>query len=765
LLAAALGLATYKSAEARSSASFRASAKLLSSALLTALWRDTEFVSFQQGLLSAFPNIDNHAYYEAIGGQNISWRYPGGVGFGFVERVPRASLHHFAEAAARDPLPGVPPPSPAKFTPFPPGQRPVYCLFRTGWYAGGLNQEESALIESFDFCAPVPGAHFPSALALAERTRKTITIPPMPFYPHLFFLVAPVYQAARASGEHPGPSLMGWAIGTFNGEATLRSALRNISGFKVALSYAPPGAKPVRVASFGATSGGQHYVSSFTLGTPGRWFVGVAGGVGSSAASQSVLDGSLVAGIALLLFMIVRLLAGSRERALALVEQRTAELRHQALHDALTGLPNRALVADRANQMLATARRSSTPVGALFVDLDNFKWINDSFGHQCGDELLRAVAERLTTAVRQPDVVGRLGGDEFIVLVQGSSLEAGAEVIARRLLDVLAEPFVLQGMEHTPLSVAASIGIATGPRANADELLRDADVALYKAKQAGKGRYVIFHPQMQVAVQDRLALEIELRRALERDGEFYVEYQPIFDLTTAEMTSAEALLRWRHPERGLIEPSTFIPIAEETGLVVPLGRLVLNQSCRQAGQWVAEGLDIPVSVNVSGHQLAYEGFPSDVAAALAQGSLAPHMLTLELTETALMHDAEAVAAQLAKLKDMGVRVAIDDFGTGYSPLTYLRVLPVDSLKIDRSFVAGMTNSPQASAIVNSLVQLGKKLGLDVVAEGIEEPSQLARLRQQRCDLGQGFVYSRPVGARDIERLWRQRGRPAFTLRH
>jgi diguanylate cyclase (GGDEF)-like protein len=425
------------------------------------------------------------------------------------------------------------------------------------------------------------------------------------------------------------------------------------------------------------------------------------------------------------------------------------QIRHQALHDALTGLPNRALILDRTEQLLGRARRDRTPVAALFLDLDGFKEINDTLGHAAGDQLLRAVASRLSTTIRESDTLARLGGDEFVVLVDGLTIDT-PELVAERLLEVLRPPFVLEGREHTPLTVTASIGIATATeRASAGDLLRDADVALYQAKAAGKNRSVVFAPAMQTAVRDRLELEMDLRTAVE-GHQFRLAYQPIFDLEDRTVTGVEALLRWEHPTRGTIQPDGFVPLLEDTGLIVQVGRWVLEEACRQAARWHRMGHHLDMSVNVSARQLESDHLVDDVRTALALADLPATALVVEITETAIMRDTEATVARLDALKRLGVRLAIDDFGTGYSSLAYLRQFPVDSLKIDRSFISGLADSPDAGALVHTLVDLGKALGLTTLAEGIEDDEQYARLRSESCDRGQGFLVSKPLTPDDLE---------------
>jgi diguanylate cyclase (GGDEF)-like protein len=433
-----------------------------------------------------------------------------------------------------------------------------------------------------------------------------------------------------------------------------------------------------------------------------------------------------------------------RQRTDDELASRQEELRFMATHDVLTQLPNRTLILDRGEQALMRGRRRQSSVAALFIDIDNFKGINDSFGHETGDELLRMLAARLRGVIRETDALGRFGGDEFIVIAEELSLGPGPEVIAERLLEALKEPFRLTGHE-APISVRASIGIASGERSSAEELLRDADIAMYRAKWEGKNRYVVFESRMQDAAQSRMTLEMDLRDALERK-EFFLMYQPTFDLGDMRATAVEALVRWRHPTRGIVQPNDFVPMLEENGLIVEVGRWILEEACRQAAEWRAAGHSIGMAVNVSGRQLDADDFVDDVRRVLAKSRLAPGALTLEITETAIMKNVEATARRLSAVKALGVRIAIDDFGTGYSSLAHLQRFPVDALKIDRSFIARLTENPEGETLIHTLVQLGKALALETLAEGIEKEHELSVLREERCDSGQGFLFARPLDA-------------------
>jgi diguanylate cyclase (GGDEF)-like protein len=438
---------------------------------------------------------------------------------------------------------------------------------------------------------------------------------------------------------------------------------------------------------------------------------------------------------------LLRALAGQASTAIRntrLLDQ----VHHQATHDALTGLPNRTLILDRAERMLARAHRTAVVPAVLFLDLDGFKDINDTLGHAVGDQVLRAVAERLTLGLRDEDSIGRLGGDEFVVLVEANAATGDASFVARRLLETLDAPIELPGHE-LPLRISASIGIATGLRASANELLRDADVALYRAKAMGRGRYVVFAPSMHLAVRERVQLEADLRAARD-EGQFFLAYQPMFDLRDYRLCGAEALLRWNHPQRGLVAPSIFVPLLEESRLIVDVGRWILEQACTSASQWRSQGHLIDISVNVSARELEEADFVDEVAQVTRRADLDPSALVLEVTESTLMRDPDLSRERLRELKCLGVKLAVDGVGTGYSSLAQVRRFPVDVLKIDRSFVATMGTSVEGEALVRTLVEYAKVLGLTTVAVGIEDHLQFARLRREQLDRGQGYLLSHPL---------------------
>jgi diguanylate cyclase (GGDEF)-like protein/PAS domain S-box-containing protein len=434
-------------------------------------------------------------------------------------------------------------------------------------------------------------------------------------------------------------------------------------------------------------------------------------------------------------------------------KQVEAALEYQAVHDALTGLPNRVLFYQRLEEALATVDRRRERVAVMFLDLDNFKVINDSLGHHAGDTLLVEVATRLRGCLRGTDVVARLGGDEFTILLTHVFSDAEAEQVAQRLLESLSAPFHLA---DRTVFVSASLGLAFSGHGDltAESLLREADMAMYQSKSGGKARHSLFDARLKKTALERLEVETELRLAIENE-QLRVHYQPIHSLSDGRLIEVEALVRWERPGHGLVFPTNFIPIAEETGLIVPIGRWVLEVACRQAVIWNRDfALESPLvmSVNLSGRQFQDPGLLGDVERALQETGLDPSCLKLEITESAVVRDVEATVRKLDALKALGVQLAIDDFGTGYSWLSYLKRFPVDTLKIDRSFVEGIDRNAQDAAIVQSVVALARTLQLNVIGEGIESQAQAAHLRALGCDRGQGYLFARPQPADTISSL-------------
>ena len=447
-----------------------------------------------------------------------------------------------------------------------------------------------------------------------------------------------------------------------------------------------------------------------------------------------------------LLTMNTMLAAGLLVRFLA------GTLRHRSLHDPLTGLPNRRLYLERLDEALrrATVDDRAGRVAVVFLDLDGFKYVNDSLGHHAGDVLLVEVAERLGGAVRDGDLTARFGGDEFALLYRDVGSDEDALALGQRVNEALADPIAAGDSEF---HISASVGVAIAPRgaANGETLVRDADAAMYAAKQRGRARCELFDERLRDRITDRVRIENDLRPALER-GEFEVHYQPIVTLEDGNTVAVEALLRWRHPTRGLVPPAEFVAVAEETGLIVPIGAFVLDRACRQLAEWDAHGgalAGVTMSVNLSARQLPHAHLLAAVDTTLATHGIDARRLTLELTEGMLMEEGVAPAAAIAALRDLGVRVALDDFGTGFSSLSYLQRFPLDELKLDHTFVAGLGSGGREDAITGAVLSMAAALGIRVVAEGIEHEAQLQALLRLGCPLGQGYHFARPATAAEL----------------
>jgi diguanylate cyclase (GGDEF)-like protein len=733
---------------ARSRRALSSAAAQVASGIGLAIQREADVTTSTSAFVSQNPNVSQAQFVRWIRADRTHQSYPELATVALVTMVPRAGLRAFQEQA-------VAPTKPAGKNVFgvvPAGDRPFYCLASAGVAWGFFAARPTAWI---DACA-LPGTR--PVLLAARDTGAANYVAVAYLGQNVLEVEAPVYRGGVVPGSVTARrrAFIGWLGETIVPSVVLASALRGHPGMALTTTYRSGGYHASFSHGHAAASAGH-----VTVTLEGGWEAHVSGPLAAASivTDQSAL-GLLGGGIALsvMLGTLLYVLANGRARARRLVSEKTGELEHLAMHDALTGLPNRVLALDRAEQLLARARRTQTPIAALYIDIDGFKHVNDTFGHATGDLFLQLVAERLGSVVRESDTAARLAGDEFLVLLDGSTLDVAPELVAERLLEMLREPYDLQAQIGRQVSVTASIGVALGQRASAEELLADADVALYSAKTAGKNNYVVFESSMQTAVQDRLAFELDLADALDNDQLFLV-YQPIFDLSTERATGVEALLRWRHPTRGIVGPDVFVPIAEQNGLIVPIGRWVLLQACVQAARWHGQGHPLAISVNVSGRQLDHDELIDDVQHALDTAGLDPSTLTLEITETALMRDPHAAAERLNTLKALGVRIAIDDFGTGYSSLSYLRQFSVDAIKIDRSFINTLSTSTESNALIRSLVQLGKSLGLQTLGEGIEHETQLRHLQAEQCDQGQGFLYARPLDADQVDRFLHQASRP------
>ncbi|HEY4897469.1 MAG TPA: EAL domain-containing protein, partial [Solirubrobacteraceae bacterium] len=647
---------------------FEMTAAEVSDTAETLLRRNTDFVGTLNTVLTRQPELSQDAfndwYTELEGWQ----RQAGGLGTTVVSSVPAARLASFLARRDGEPWFQV---LVGKIQPVALDGRRRYCLISTSESLLGSLAPQFAREVQGDWCQATSAIGRTQAplQSLAADNGGLLVLPVFTQGVHTLIFEQAFFRrgASLSTIAQRRAAVNGWVASSFDIATLLNTALAGHRSLEVSLYHANSGRSTELVGHAGTGAPGG-YTRTATANVEGPWTVTVRGTVatsGLSATTQALIVFAIGLIVTFLLTAIMLVLTRARKRALDMVDEKTGQLRHQALHDALTELPNRILALDRAEQMLARARRQKVPVAALYVDIDGFKHVNDTFGHAAGDELLRIVASRLTGVIREGDTAARLGGDEFLVLVEGSTMDAAPELVAERILDVLRQPCDLNGASARELSLTASVGVAVGVRASADELIRDADLALYDAKAAGRNRYSLFRSDMQTASRDRLTLEMDLADALAGD-ELFLLYQPTFDLKTETTTGVEALIRWQHPARGMLPPDEFIPIAEESGLIIPIGRWVLQEACRQASIWHGEGRNLGIAVNVSSRQLDSDELIDDVRDALQSSGLEAATLTLEVTETTIMRDATASAKRLHALKSLGVRIAIDDFGTGYS---------------------------------------------------------------------------------------------------
>jgi diguanylate cyclase (GGDEF)-like protein len=730
--------------------SFTSTASDLSSTLNSKLEADLEQTRTLRTIATLEPKVSDTRFKRWYDQLRRGAPAPIGVASALIEFVPASRLSSFLATAKSD----------ASYRAFlagqseivPAGRRSVYCLTRA---SVGQTAATDLYPPLLDYCAPViPGfgrSPFEALIATATDTASTI-VAPIPGVP-LVAVGEAVYRPGTALGTVTArrAAAIGLIGTSFDGSALIGPLLQSHRSLAMALYHSNSGEPLELIGRAGNAS--DEYNQRTSLG---EGWVAVVSGSPQAAASpdvQAALVLCIGVLVTLLAFLLYEVLKRSRRRAWSLVGEKTSELEHGALHDPLTDLPNRLLVLDRAEQLLARARRLDVPVIALFVDIDDLKQINDRHGHQVGDQVLRQVGARLKATLRDNDTVGRIGGDEFVMLIDSIGLDAAPTLVAERVLEVLRQPIGLPKDARAPILLTASIGIATGRPESAEILLKDADLALYEAKAEGKNKYVTFESSMQTASQDRIHLEMDLAGALEADQLFLV-YQPMLDLESEAVVGVEALLRWRHPTAGVINPDVFIPIAEQNGLIITIGQWVLEQACLQASAWRRAGYALNMSVNVSARQLERTEFVDEVRSVLQRTGMGAKDLTLEITETVLMRQPDTTARLLKQLKALGVRIAVDDFGTGYSSLAYLRQFPVDSLKIDRTFITGLALSSEAHALAHTLIQLGKALGLQTLAEGVEDRDQVRELQREGCDLAQGFLFARPLAVDRFERFLR-----------
>ena len=720
-------------------AAFRASSGQVASSLKLAIQHEQDLTTSMSAFVAENPTASDARFSAWATAERALARYPEVLGLGDAVLVPQSKLARFAAASERDPAGALS--ANGTFTVVPAGRRPFYCF--TG---ASVNPGPASTVPAgFDYCdgplaQPILAARDSGASTYIPIHVGTVTGLTV-YTPVYRGGIVPATVAARRA------TFVAWVGVTVVPASLLLQALAGHPATSVSFSYAADGSKVAFQAGVAPRS-----ADSITINLHNGWTVRTSAALPATGLFAHGRPSALIVGgilVSLLLSALVFVLGTGRARARRLVALRTSELRHLALHDPLTGLPNRALITDRVEQLLARSRRTGIPGAVLFVDIDEFKNVNDTLGHAAGDKLLQAVSRRLTVGLRDADSVGRLGGDEFIVLIDGDPHTA-PEMVAQRILDVMRQPLLLPG-SSTPIMITTTIGIAMAMHDNADELLRDSDMALYRAKAAGKNCFAIFQPEFETALRYRLQVGIDLRAALEA-GQFRLVYQPIYNLDDLTVTGLEALLRWDHPKLGEIQPNDFIPLLESSGQIREVGRWVLASACQQTAAWHALGSTLGISVNVSARQLDDDAIVDDVRAALKESGLDPSALTLEITETSLMRNLETSAQRLTQIKALDVNLAIDDFGTGYSSLASLKSLPIDTLKIDRGFTDALTHSPQSDALIRTLIQLGRDLGLRTVAEGVETIDQLDHLRQEQVDDVQGFLLSRPLETEAVQAL-------------
>ena len=721
----------------QSQRAFRSTSATIASTLQLAVEHEEDLIIAASGFVIGNPDASNSQFLEWATSVRALERYPELLGFGHSVIVPASGLAEFAARAIADP--SGPLAADGTFQVVPPGERPFYCLA----VVGVSRPQLGGIPVGSDFCASDPDGE------MAVRDSGQSVYSPLTFGTTAFLAVQiPIYRAGAAPNtvDARRAAFLGWVGMTLDPTIVLDRALQGHPNVSVTMRY-EVGASHVEFTRGEVPQSAK----SVTIDLNNGWTVHTSTVLApSSIVHNRIALELLMVGTAtsFLLAALGFVLATGRARALRLVAERTGDLHHQALHDALTGLPNRALIMDRIDQLLARNRRHGTNGAALYVDLDDFKNVNDTLGHAAGDRLLLAVAARLTTALRDVDTVGRMGGDEFVVLIDGAQGEIAPELGAERLLEVMRQPFQLEGA-MLPLTINVSIGLAIGDRATSGDLLRDADVALYQAKEAGKNRYEIFRPEMQANILRRVELDFDLRGAVDSE-QFHLVYLPIYNLDDLAVVGVEALLRWDRPTLAAIEPSEFIPVLEQSGQINEVGRWVLLTACEQMAAWHARGDRLDISVNVSGRQLDHDSIVDDISHALAVSGLDATTLIIEVAETALMQNTAATARRLRAIKELGVKIAVDDFGTGYSSLAYLQQFPVDCLKIDRTFVNAITTSPESRSLIGTLVQLGRDLGLRTLAEGVETTGQIDQLRAEHVNEAQGFLLSRPLDPQTLE---------------
>jgi diguanylate cyclase (GGDEF)-like protein len=730
----------------KQSAAFGQNAVGVASALKLALQREEELGVSASTFFASNAKTSPAQFARWVKWARTLHRFPELDNLALIEIVRKAQLGtfeaHVTGRALRRATPGVAPAIAEAFPVVPASDHHYYCLAT----AELVRSAALARPAGQDYCALSP-----ALLTDREKGLSRYTVISSGAEQALA-IVTPVYRgnATPHTAFGRAAASVGWLREVLVPSVVMEAVLEGHPGIATRLSYRN-GASSLTFATATPPVGARHATTNLHDGwTVTSFAVPIAAGVFSNGETTALLVGGIVS--SLLIGLLIFVLGGGR--AAAPVSQDGApELPHDDLHDALTGLPNRALMLDRAEIMLARAgRQSGLLVGALFIDIDWFKDVNEKLGEAAGDQLLKNVSERLENVVRAGDTVGRLGDDEFVILVESAARGARLDALARRVIESLHKPFELADFGPN-FFMTASIGLAFGRYPSADDLLRDAQLALYAAKAAGKDRYTLFNANMRSVIEGRGVLEVELNAAL-AETQFSLLYQPIYDLTSGRVAGLEARISWQHPKKGDVAPADFIPLAEETGLIVPIGRWMLEEACTRAAAWNVAGHAVGVSVKVSSTQLNREGFATDVRRALQQSGIEPALLTLEIPETTVMTDVDAAVARLEEIKRLGVLIAIDDFGgSGYAYHSDLRRLPLDFLKVDRSSLAASDDEDYRNWLLEAILIVGRDLSLTVIAKGIETFEQLTNLDAMGCTMAQGLFMGKPTPAESIASLF------------
>jgi diguanylate cyclase (GGDEF)-like protein len=729
----------------KNSSAFGQNAVGVASAVKLAIQREEELGVSASTFFASNANASPAAFARWVKWARTLHRFPELNNLALIAIVRKGQLPAFEARvtgrALKPATPGVAPASSEAFPVVPASDHHYYCLAT----AELVRISSLARPAGQDYCA-----NSPALLTARDKGLSRYVIVSSGGEPALA-IETPVYRGNATPHTVFGRTAasVGWLREVLQPKVVIETVLSGHPGVATRLTYRSA-TTSLAFASGNPPAGARSASTNLHNGwTVTSFAVPIAAGVFANGETTALLLGGIL--LSLLVGLLVFVLGAGRGGARS--GQSAPEVPHDDLYDVLTGLPNRPLMLDRAEIMLARAgRQSGLLVGALFIDIDWFKDVNEKLGQDAGDQLLKNVAERLENVVRAGDTVGRLGDDEFVILVESAARGARLDALARRVIESLHKPFELEDFGPN-FFMTASIGLAFGRYATPDDLLRDAQLALYAAKAAGKDRYTLFNANMRSVIEGRGVLEVELNAAL-AEKQFSLLYQPVYDLSTGRVAGLEARVRWLHPKKGEVAPNDFIPLAEETGLIVPIGRWMLEEACSKAAAWNVAGHPAGVSVKVSSNQLNREGFLTDVRRALQQSGVDPSLLTLEVPETTIMSDVDAAVARLEEIKRLGVRIAIDDFGgSGYAYHSDLRRLPLDFLKVDRSSLAASDDEDYRSWLLEAILIVGKDLSLTVVAKGIETFEQLTNLEAMGCTMAQGLFMGKPTPAESIESLF------------